>query len=589
MKKVVILSDTKHISKVSNFLQDATVIATNLDVERHLQKRGIDFKSGQDYIKLKSISYYILKGKKFIRDWINENPNFNNFLYYDNIHFFDLLGYNLVVSSNYYYALGDIIKTIDLLEAILKKEKNSEIIAVEDGNLIAEILKLVSNPMLIKSKNNFSYYKRDIIPILARFILKFKLHYRGKSKYNLKDFQNKIITLAAGHNYITPILPLIKDMKKDFLVIKPLQLRNDKVSKILKQENIPFISIESFLDKNLIYSAKNNTKKLIKNLDILLKNENFISSFEYKRVPIFNVFKKTLICLLKKREKILEAIINLELDKKILKSLNPKLFLLFEEENLHSRSILKLAKRQKIPTLYMQHGFLSRVLVKNTYLSDKVLVWGETFKEGILKYNKHKKENEVLITGRLMKKYYNKELILNKLNIPTNKKIVTFATNTETNKELILEILDITKELDDVQLVIKLHPSENGRLQKKLARLTKTKPVIIKDINIDELMDISDLVIVSLSTVGLIALNHNKPLIVVNLSGLEDEMDYIKSGAAIGINNLNNLKNSIKSLLYNKQDKEKLLKNAKPYISKHLANCDSLKKTKSVIKELINI
>lgn len=588
MKSIIIVSDSRHIPKIRNFLQDATVIATNLEVEKDLQEEGINFKPAQNYIKLKSTRHYILKGKKFILDWINKNQNFNSLLCYDNIPLLDLLKFNLIEGSDYYYALEEIMRAVDLFEVILKKEKPDRIIAVEDGNPTTEILKKISNPLLIKSKNSFSYYKKNILtPLLAHFLLKFKIHYRGKiKKCHLEDFQGKIITLAAGYNYITPILPLIKDMKDDFLIIKPLQLRTNNVVKLLKKENISFLPIESFLDKNLIHLVKSNTKKIIKNLDILMKNKDFISSFEYKGVPIFNVFKKTLNCLFKRRGKILESILNIELNKKILKSLNPKLILLLEEDNLHSLAILRLAKEQKTPTLHMQHGFLSKIMVKEAYLSDKILVWGSAFKEGILKY---KKDKDVLVTGRLIKKDYNKKLILDKLNIPENKKIITFATNKVTDKELILEILNITKKLEDVQLVIKLHPSENGKLQKKLTKLTKTNPIIIKNIDIDELMYISDLVIVKYSTVGLLALGHCKPLISVDCERFDNEFDYIKSGAAVGINKLKDLRRAITNLLYNKQKKKKLLEKAKLYATKYLVgDSDPLKKTKDIIKEMIS-
>ena len=68
------------------------------------------------------------------------------------------------------------------------------------------------------------------------------------------------------------------------------------------------------------------------------------------------------------------------------------------------------------------------------------------------------------------------------------------------------------------------------------------------------------------STTGLEALIMKKPLITVNFSGKPDAMPYAESGAAIGVYKPEDVRPAIKSVLENKDVREKLAKKAKLFI-----------------------
>jgi len=562
MKRIVIVFNRKQARLLQPYLKGSLVITP---------------KSAKNYIQLRGITELFLEGKKFIQKWIDNNPKINKYLTYDEIQLLDLMSYNLISPTKNFHPLGEIIGTIDFLKAVIKKEKPDQIIIADDNSLTSEILKKISNPILIKAKkqkNNF------LAPIIAKNLIKLKLS-RGALK-NIPNSKGDLLFLVAGSNYVSPTLPLIKDMKEKCILIKPLLINDNKVEERLKKENLQYTFFENYLDPNTLDKINSESKRISNILKLLSKEEKFRSSFVYKGVPIYAILKETFNSLFNVRGKLLETIATIEITKRILEQVKPKVIILVEEENLPSRTLIKLGKRYNIPTLLMQHGFLSCHASKTPFICDKLLVWGDRFKKDLEKYNKHK---DIIVTGKLSDDNFTKEAILKKYNLNPNKRIVTLATNFLADRPLILETMKAVKNISNTQLIIKLHPMENGKLPQKLANLVNIEPLIIRDVNLDEIMSISDLVIVSLSTVGLDALKYKKPLIVVDQTGIADEMDYIKSGAALGIYDLKDLEGGIKKLL----TKNPYSKKANLYTKNHIKfhGKQALEKTKQVINQLL--
>jgi hypothetical protein len=72
----------------------------------------------------------------------------------------------------------------------------------------------------------------------------------------------------------------------------------------------------------------------------------------------------------------------------------------------------------------------------------------------------------------------------------------------------------------------------------------------------------------------------NKPVIVLNLSGEPDIVDYVEQGVALGVYREEDLKPSIEKLL---KDDSELAKNRGAYIEKYLYKIDG-KATERVLK-----
>jgi hypothetical protein len=184
-------------------------------------------------------------------------------------------------------------------------------------------------------------------------------------------------------------------------------------------------------------------------------------------------------------------------------------------------------------------------------------VWSERSKNALINSAKFHPDS-IIVTGDPktdnldgIKKHLERQEILCKLKIPIDKKIILFATENLPNlkeRELVANtVLKAMSELEEFFLVIKLHPNEfDSSLYQKIANELNMKSyLILKDVNLYEVIYSSDLVIISYSTVGVEAMRMSKPVISLNLMGLHNESVIIKNNLAIEIKNKNELITSI--------------------------------------------
>jgi CDP-glycerol glycerophosphotransferase (TagB/SpsB family) len=106
------------------------------------------------------------------------------------------------------------------------------------------------------------------------------------------------------------------------------------------------------------------------------------------------------------------------------------------------------------------------------------------------------------------------------------------------------------------------------------------KPIIVgKEVNTYELLNACDLAITKWSTTGLEAIALNKPLLILNLGGEPDRVEYVKEGVALGVYNEKDLTPTIEKSL---KDDSELAKNRGKYLEKYLYKIDG-KATERVV------
>ena len=147
------------------------------------------------------------------------------------------------------------------------------------------------------------------------------------------------------------------------------------------------------------------------------------------------------------------------------------------------------------------------------------------------------------------------------------------------NEKNISAVYNAVKSLKNVQLVIKLHPGEDQKAP--LYRKDKSfKPIMDREeINTFELLKACELTITRHSTTAMEAVVLNKPVIILNLSGEPDPVEYVKEGVALGVYDEKDLEATIKKLL---KDKSELTKKREKYIEKYLYKVDG-KATERVV------
>ena len=262
----------------------------------------------------------------------------------------------------------------------------------------------------------------------------------------------------------------------------------------------------------------------------------------------------------------------IEASKKIIDIKNPSELVMHDEYGAIQISLLYAAKNKQIPTLSLQHGliyedafaythniedFNNKISELNFVLPDTMCVWSERSKSALVDSAKFYPES-IIITGDPRTdnldniiKHFERKKVLRKFNIPADKKIILFATENLPNlkeRELIAKtVFKAMSKLSEFFLVVKLHPSEfdSSLYQKITDELNIKSCLILKDVNIYEIIYSSDLVIISYSTVGLEAMRMSKPVISLNLMGLHDESIIIKNNLAVEVKNENKLIPSI--------------------------------------------
>ena len=143
------------------------------------------------------------------------------------------------------------------------------------------------------------------------------------------------------------------------------------------------------------------------------------------------------------------------------------------------------------------------------------------------------------------------------------------------------------KSLEGVSLVIKQHPAEPEKFTDEIMRQIDSYGInaVITPKNSDtyEQLFVCDLMITRHSTTAMEAVALGKPVIILNLSGKPDPVEYVQEGVALGIYNSDDLFAAMKRLLV---DDSELSAQRERYIEKYLYKIDG-RSTQRVIDIII--
>lgn len=173
--------------------------------------------------------------------------------------------------------------------------------------------------------------------------------------------------------------------------------------------------------------------------------------------------------------------------------------------------------------------------------------------------------DSIVITGQpafdrlLAFKNISKDKLCNELGINAQKPIISFMSQPIESRESVLRsIIEAMKKHNDKQLIIKLHPNEDGKIQQIILNEMGYQALLIKDIPAPSIIGISDLVITVSSTTGLEAVVMDKPLMSINLTGEPDFIPYNDMGIGLGVYDKEQVAQAITTLFEDKDIRAKL-------------------------------
>lgn len=496
---------------------------------------------------------------------------------------------------------------------------------------INKILNGTFDDKLNHTKPIFLLYKRIglyldvLLEVLVRILV------NGIHKRSNKNYRNnvpRILFSAPDINWRVVRDYVTKEIKKSDALFDPVIKKLNSNYRLIGVYPIIFInSLKVLADKVKNWDIPHKPFDIYWSLDAWKKEKEAFKYFRevWENLKDDEIFKELCVYNGKslyepiKRELELYfyvlfplAVKYIEMAKRMIEIENPDLILVENEYGIFERALVIAAKLKGIPVLAIQHGVIHpyhrgymhakneispKGSVRSPYcpIPDKTAVYGEYYKELLTKVSAYP-EDSVVVTGQprydilyYANEIYSREEFLKKYKINPENKIILWTTQShglsyKENIKNLKAIFNTMQELKNVTLVIKQHPGEREEHTKLIKKyLNKYKNVdavlVPKDADTYELLFFCDLLIVRHSTTAMEAVALNKPVIVLNLSGEPDGVDYVEEGVALGVYKEEDLKSAIEKLL---NDDSELAKNRRQYIEKHLYKIDG-KATERVV------
>jgi UDP-N-acetylglucosamine:LPS N-acetylglucosamine transferase len=300
-----------------------------------------------------------------------------------------------------------------------------------------------------------------------------------------------------------------------------------------------------------------------------------------------------------------QDIFNLLTAESIIDNAKPmSVFLTCEYCGIH-KHLSYISNLRGVPIFALQHGNIYpnhkgyiypkdiKNIMKNV-LPHYTFVFSEYVKD-LLTNNSIYKDNNVIISGNprydiffYSDNIFSKMEIIKKYDLPKNKNVILWTTqcqglSVEENKKNFKAVFETMQTIKDTTLIIKQHPREGEKYTKMIKEYQNDYMINAiltpKDSDTYELLFICDLMITKTSTTAMEAVALNKPVIILNLSGEPDPVEYVKEGVALGVYKEEDLKSAIEKLL---RDDSELIKNRKKYIERYLYTIDG-KATERVV------
>lgn len=147
----------------------------------------------------------------------------------------------------------------------------------------------------------------------------------------------------------------------------------------------------------------------------------------------------------------------------------------------------------------------------------------------------------------------NKDVVCGELKLSSTKPIAVFMSQPNAEREEVLRtLIAAVKQIDmnKVQIVLKLHPNEDGKIQRIILEEQNIDNIkLVKNIDARTLLAVSDLVITVSSTTGLEAAVMGKPLAYINVTSKDDYIPFADMGIGFKCSNSEELAEVLQLLI----------------------------------------
>jgi hypothetical protein len=329
----------------------------------------------------------------------------------------------------------------------------------------------------------------------------------------------------------------------------PLEGTMNVLREKTETSEVTWVPFEQYLVDDAARRLKANPDypKLKQAYHLASRSSEFKQRLEYHSIPLWSFLRSRMRRLLSELH-VLNYARLIEGARKMLRAERPNVVCMTYETGVYAKAVIAAAQEAGIPTLAIQHGFFSAESIEYMHsksavtslqegcrIPTKTVVGGAYYAELLTRMGSYPAES-VVITGypkhdqlaelKRHESALRKEQILKDLGLSPLKKTIMLASGAflskygsrqEYDRYILESMLNLSSRRRDIQLIIRLHPMEDGRMQEKLIEGKRVPAAIVKGEK-DELVWASDLFVTVNSTTALEALILGKQVLMLDVS-----------------------------------------------------------------------
>jgi len=599
-----------------NFLlnKNSKIISFDFESHQNLKNRRIEHQISDDFLKSDDL-LHIAKKSRYYSEWSLESK-ISDLLDYDGVnvgHLFNI---------EFHYFLVPFLKKFVEILRIHENYSNSNFVSTP--SLFPLISQFSKNVTKIKDQS-----KKDEKFLYDSFEYSFnlsgkniKLHIPRKYYKFAKSSSEKIfskmisnkISFDSPNNILLSELDtirfenLIKEFKTSNLngILynrRRPSIWNKTSYNIAKESKCSILTEKDFLDNNFNDLKTSGITQIQSSLNSLWKNEKFFESF-------FMIFDKSFWKPIKtyfielSEKRIVESINEIEITKKLFEKLCIKAILLVSETGFNEQILVKLAKKNSVPIILLQHGLTTDFENDETRefhlfvgglpkLADRFISAGEIVSKYAESCNIDSKKIETLgspIFDKLInikKSHQDSDYILLATSSP-QKNIASDLTieSIENYENTIRQICKTIMKFNE-KLIVKMHPFQEELDITNIVKEIEPKIPVLKSGDAISLINNCKIFIaIDLSTTILEAQILNKPVISISVLDKGNNEPVIFSSNSCLRSSIDNFENDLKKTLYDYKFRNDLKSKGKKFIANYLSNVS--KSSEKIINFLEN-
>jgi len=595
-------TDVVKINKNELMSANSKIFSFNSDTHKILEKEKISHEIAENYIDKDD--------KLQIFDSTVSNYNWYEHISSKNLEFngVNLLG--MLDTAELHQLFIKKLTLFLIIKHIIEKEKPKKIItSINYSKIITSVNKIKIQIYENKIIDSLAWDNIEIKFNIGKLPISFHLSrtFYAKIKQIFESFicnffnfwfkfdSNKtIILLEFDPSTYSDLLIALSKYTKNILIYnrrKPAiwNISSIKILHKTKSKLFNFKKLE-FQFKKEISSLTNN---YLNELEKVWENKDIDNFFLLEDSSFWYCIKDDLMDVYRRRMH--EYISLLLISKNMFDKINASCILSSNLVGETEKSVLFM--NNNIHSIMLEHGYanyvpeISRYDILSMYslVNDKIATWGDTQKKYLVEHKKFD-NNRILVVGSPkhdhLFKIKNKSISNSKKTILMALHQITHITgNADTNsyiryEKFLIKFCDIVKIFSDVQIIVKLHPSQNKHTDqiKKLFKKIDSSIPIYHSKSINELIPISDvLVCVSPegfdpSTAILEGIIQGKPVMNIILDNNLYEFQYVKDKAVLSVLFNDDLELNLKNILFDEKIKNTLIQNGKNHVKNYLSN-----------------